>query len=213
MSARRRKYTDFIRAHGVLIFALYTVRKLFFAVYKYSFRRCGRIFIVGSFRFTGKRWIEIGSLSLGRRVRMDAVAGPEGSPPPSIVIGNGVSFGDDIHIGCTGRIEIGNQVLGGSHIYITDHDHGIYAGDMPHSDPAVAPAARQVTERGAVVIGDNVFLGEYVTVTKNVTIGSGAVIGAMSLVTRDVPPNTIAAGNPARVIKRFDDATRRWVRP
>jgi lipopolysaccharide O-acetyltransferase len=206
------KYVEFIRSQGLTVFFAYALRKLFFFFYKFAFRRCGRIFIVGSFRFTGKKFIEIGSLSLGRRIRIDAISLMNGVRfQPSIVIGHGVSFGDDIHIGCTGRVSIGNGVLGGSHIYITDHDHGIYGGDSQHSDPAVAPAAREVTPGSHVTIGDNVFIGEYVTITKDVTIGDGAVVGAMSLVTRDVPPRTIAAGNPARVIKRWDDASKRWL--
>lgn len=207
-----KKYIRFIQAQGIMTFAAYAVRALFFVVYGFSFRRCGRIFIVGSFRFTGKRYIQIGSLSLGRRVRIDAVSRSNDQRfHPSIEIGHNVSFGDDIHIGCTNRIQIGNNILGGSHIYITDHDHGIYGGEPTHSDPSVTPVARRVTENGQVIIGDNVLIGEFVTITKNVTVGSGAVIGAMSVVTRDIPPNTVAAGNPARVVKRYDADTRRWI--
>jgi maltose O-acetyltransferase len=54
---------------------------------------------------------------------------------------------------------------------------------------------------GDVVIGNNVWIGGRVTILKGVTIGDNAVIGAASVVTKDVPKNAIVAGNPARVIK------------
>lgn len=213
MTRRLQNALYLLRTHGPFVFAVYLARSLFFVFFRYTFRRCGRIFAVGSFRFTGKEFIDIGSLTLGRRARIDAVWLINGQRfQPSIRIGEGVSFGDDLHIGCTGRIDIGDGVLGGSHIYITDHDHGRYSGEGDHSDPAMPPAARELTGGGSVTIGRNVFIGEYVTITKNVTIGDGAVIGAMSLVNRDIPANTLAAGAPARVIKQYDPARRRWDR-
>ena len=64
---------------------------------------------------------------------------------------------------------------------------------------------------GACRLGPNVWLGARVTVMKGVQIGFGAIIGAASVVTRDVPPLSIAVGSPARVIKRFDLARGVWV--
>ena len=61
-----------------------------------------------------------------------------------------------------------------------------------------------------ITIGDNVHLGEYVVILKGVTIGSGSVIGAGSVVTRSIPAGCIAAGNPAKVIRKFDFAKNKW---
>ncbi len=62
--------------------------------------------------------------------------------------------------------------------------------------------------RGDIVVGNDVWIGTNATIMPGVTIGNGAVIGAKSVVTKAVPPYTIVAGNPARIIrKRFDDAT------
>jgi acetyltransferase-like isoleucine patch superfamily enzyme len=62
------------------------------------------------------------------------------------------------------------------------------------------------------VIEDNVFLGERVVVLKGVRIGNGCVIGANSVVTQDLPPFTMAAGAPARPLRRFSESTGRWER-
>ena len=61
---------------------------------------------------------------------------------------------------------------------------------------------RFVTSKGPVIIGNNVWIGDKATVLPNVTIGDGAVIAANAVVTKDVPPYSIVAGNPAKVIKQ-----------
>lgn len=62
------------------------------------------------------------------------------------------------------------------------------------------PLCRPVTSNGPIVIGKNVWCGEKATILSGVTIGDGAIIGANSVVTKDVPPFSIAAGSPAKVI-------------
>ena len=62
-----------------------------------------------------------------------------------------------------------------------------------------------------VEIGANVWLGERVCVLRGVTIGEGSIVGAGSVVTKDIPPRSIAVGAPARVIRRWDEAAHRWV--
>lgn len=56
-----------------------------------------------------------------------------------------------------------------------------------------------------ITIKDNVWIGEKSTILKGVTIGEGSIVGACSMVTKDVPPFTIVAGNPAKVVKKLDD--------
>ena len=116
---------------------------------------------------------------------------------PRIIIGDNVAFNNDCHIGCINRIEIGNNVLGASRIYISDHYHGrIEAADLEH-----VPTGRRLFSKGPVVIQDNVWIGEGVAIMPGVTIGVNAIIGANSVVTKDIPPNAVAAGMPAKVLK------------
>ncbi len=69
---------------------------------------------------------------------------------------------------------------------------------------AIPPIKRQLYSKGPVRICRNVWLGEKVTILPNVTVGEGSVIGANSVVTHDIPPYSIAVGNPARVIRSVE---------
>ena len=84
-----------------------------------------------------------------------------------------------------------------SFVYISDHAHG----DDRFLDLDTPPLRRPLFSKGPVHICRNVWLGERVCVLPGVTIGEGSVIGAGSIVTHDIPPFSIAAGAPARVIK------------
>jgi len=93
-------------------------------------------------------------------------------------------------------ITIGQRVLIGTNVEIYDSDfHGIHVGDRNKSRPEWAKP---------VVIQDDVFLGSNVRVLKGVTIGHGSVIANSAVVVKDIPPNVIAGGNPARVLKAIE---------
>lgn len=116
---------------------------------------------------------------------------------PKLVIGDNVAFNNDCHIACINSVRIGNNVLGASRIYITDHYHGeISAHEMD-----VAPVKRNLHSKGPVIIGDNVWIGEGVVILPGVTIGENVIVGANSVVNRDVPANAVVAGAPAKVIR------------
>ena len=69
-----------------------------------------------------------------------------------------------------------------------------------------APSKEDLPLRGDTVVGNDVWIGQNVTILPGVHIGNGVIIGLNSVVTRDVPPYTIVAGNPAKIVrKRFDD--------
>ena len=89
------------------------------------------------------------------------------------------------------------------YVFITDHDHGFL--DISHN-----LHDQPLTEGGYVKIGDNVFLGIKSTILKNVTIGEHSAIAANSVVTKDVPPYSIVAGNPAKIIKKYNFHLKRW---
>jgi acetyltransferase-like isoleucine patch superfamily enzyme len=91
------------------------------------------------------------------------------------------------------RIEIGRDCMIGPHCFITDGDHGTKMG---------LPINKQPMRTAPVVIEDDVWLGAGVIVLKGVRIGRGAVVGAGSVVTRDVESFSIAIGTPARIVGR-----------
>lgn len=120
---------------------------------------------------------------------------------PQIIIGDNVAFNNDCHIGCINRVQIGNNVLGASRIYITDHYHG----RIEPADLECPPTERRLYSKGPVIIGDNVWIGENVTILPGVTIGENAIIGANTVVSKDIPANAVAAGVPARVIRQLKE--------
>lgn len=158
----------------------------------------------------GRHAIHLGvRLTTGRQVRLDAF--PIESSRTVLVIGNDVQMNDSVHIGAAELVEIGDHTLIASRVFITDHSHGLYDRQDIGSRPDVVPIERPIVA-DPVRIGRNVWLGEQVCILPGVTIGEGAVIGAGSVVTRDIPARCVAAGNPARVIRLWDDITYEWKR-
>ena len=156
----------------------------------------------------GRRRIRLGRrFTSGPGLRLDAFGSGDGL---LIFIGEDVQVNDSVHIAAIRSVEIGSRVLIASRVFITDHTHGSYAGEEQDS-PLSAPASRKLSS-APVRIEDDVWIGENVSVLPGVTIARGAVIGTGSVVTRDVPPFCIAAGVPARVLKRWNPASNTWER-
>jgi acetyltransferase-like isoleucine patch superfamily enzyme len=130
---------------------------------------------------------------------------------PSVEFGDSFSCGNNCHIGATGCIKIGDNVLLGSHILITDHAHGIYSSSVKDSSPLENPVEREL-DYGHICIGDRVWIGDGVKILGSVKIGSGSIVGAGSIVTKDIPANSIVCGNPSRIVKQWDDCTKKWVK-
>lgn len=116
---------------------------------------------------------------------------------PEITIGDGTRLGDHCHLGAIKFIHIGKNVLTGRFVLVNDHSHG----STEDLGKDIAPFERPLVCKGGITIGDNVWLGDKVSVLSGVTIGEGAIIGANSVVTKDVPAHSFAAGCPAKVIK------------
>jgi acetyltransferase-like isoleucine patch superfamily enzyme len=112
-----------------------------------------------------------------------------------ITIGAGTKIGERASLWAgetSGCIAIGEHCRFGPEVFITASDYGVVPGEM---------IAYQERKERDVVIGDDVWLGVRVFVGAGVTIGDGCVVAAGSVVTRDLPPNSIAAGFPARVVR------------
>jgi acetyltransferase-like isoleucine patch superfamily enzyme len=119
---------------------------------------------------------------------------------PDIYIGDNVFMNCRTHISATQKLVIGNGVLMGSDIFISDNNHG--KADR-REELMVPPAKRDLYSKGPIVIQDNVWIGDKAIVLGNVTIGEGAIIGASAVVTKDIPAYSIAVGCPAKVIRRL----------
>ena len=162
-------------------------------------------------RIIGSRAISVrGRAYINRDCWMEAVHHFRGQHfSPQISIGRGFSVSDRLHLSCVGRIDIGGDCLLGSGVYISDHNHGGYSGPV-QSYPDIAPVDRELVFAGEGEIGSRVWIGDNVVIIGPARIGDGAVIGAHSIVKGDVPPNSLVAGAPAVVRKRFNVSTRRW---
>jgi acetyltransferase-like isoleucine patch superfamily enzyme len=119
-----------------------------------------------------------------------------------------VTIGDNVGISgstlrCSEAITIGNNTTIGSGCLIVDTDgHPQDVNERLHADDEIKTYYKNTKNR-PIVIGENVFIGARCIVMKGVTIGDGAIVGAGSVVTKDVPPYTVVAGNPARIVKEL----------
>lgn len=120
---------------------------------------------------------------------------------PIVKIDDGCSIGEFFNISCINKITIGKNALIGRWVTVIDHSHG----HLIERELLVPPVERELVSKGEIFIGNNVWIGDKVTICPDVHIYEGAIIGANSVVTKDVQANTIVAGVPARVIKYLQD--------
>lgn len=109
-----------------------------------------------------------------------------------LIVGDRVIFGHHCTVGAKQSVVIGADCLIAEMVSIRDHDHETSSTDVPMRN--------QGSRCAPVVIGDDVWLGTRVAVLKGVHIGSGSIVGAGAVVTKDLPPYSIAVGVPARVV-------------
>ncbi len=180
-----------------------TLRNIFVIFYSKwistSFKICGKNFnITFNANLKGLRYFQIGNnfnaLSGLRIECWDHYKGMNFQP--NLIIGDNVIMNFNVHIGCINKVQIGNNVLFASNIFITDHFHG----DTQNTNFNIPPVDRALFSKGPVIIEDNVWIGENVSIMPNVTIGRGSIIGANSVVTRSFDENSIIAGVPATLI-------------
>ena len=184
---------------------LYLARCLFFTKFRIPKARIIRLPI----DIRGKNGIVFGNgLTTGYGCRLESFS-EDGSK--TLFFGNNVQINDYCHINALKSVRIGDNVLIASKVFITDLEHGSYIGDENDSQPNSIVKDRPLSSK-PVVIGNNVWIGELCSVLPGVTIGENSIIGANSVVTKSIPANSIAVGNPAKLIKQFNFSTNKWER-
>lgn len=178
------------------------VKRIYTAYIKNEFKYAGDVSINRGLNLLGGKYITIGNKTgLGKKGVLqawDAYRGERFSP--SIKIGDNCWIGDYFNISAINSIEIGNGVLTGRWVTILDNSHG----KTGYDSLIIPPRERHLYSKGKVVIEDNVWIGDKVTILPGVKIGVGSIIGANSVVTKSVPPYSIVAGIPCNIIKKYD---------
>jgi acetyltransferase-like isoleucine patch superfamily enzyme len=152
-----------------------------------------------------ERYIRIGAgTMLGPNITLSAgmVPGQECLSDPVVRIGDRCLIGKGSGIVGHFHIEIGDDVWTGHHVYITDQNHGY--------EDVTLPISHQTQPERPVVIGDGSWLGHGTIVLPGARIGKHVAVGANSVVTGDLPDYSVAAGVPARVLRRYVDGA--WQR-
>lgn len=122
---------------------------------------------------------------------------------PKVKIGNNVCIGSNFFLACIDEIIIENNVLMSDRVFISDHIHGYENIKIPIID-------QPLVSKGKVLIKEGAFIGINVVIMPGVTIGKHAIVGASSVVTKDIPAFSVATGNPAKIIKRYNEKLKKW---
>lgn len=183
------KYANVIRSYMNIVYTYWR---------KPEFQHLGKnVKIERGLRLAGGQSIRIGEGTfIGRNSALTGFRLGTGNVT-RIEIGNKCMFGEDLHITAASGVVIGNHIRTGKSVLISDNSHG-----DPHdiTQRQVNPNERPLYSKGNIVIGNYVWIGERVCVLGRVHIGDGAIIGANSVVTHDIPAGAIAAGSPAKII-------------
>lgn len=145
-----------------------------------------------------------GKIYFGKNVQIGVVSSPDfyshytyleaRDERSEIIIGDNVAINNAFSVECASKIVIENDVLIGVNCSIIDNDG---------HDLAIEKRNIGIPETASVHIHQNVFLGSNVSILKGVTIGKNSIIGNGSVVTKNIPENVVAAGNPAKVIRNL----------
>lgn len=169
--------------------------KLILRIKSISYGRSIRFFGLAKFKRSNKAKIQVGDNCVFRSAGTSNLIGINRpciitalSSESELIIGDNCGFSGTV-IGCFKSIKIGNNVRFGANTLVTDSDW--------HTDDLRTGSSKPIS------IGDNVWLGVNVTVLKGVKIGTNSIIGAGSVVTKDISENVVAAGNPCRVVKQI----------
>lgn len=171
-----------------------------------AMKHCGRgVLLKSGFRINHPECVSIGdNVFIGEFCWISLLPVNYQKNAPDVVLSPNVAIGNNCYIGrfatfaCMNDIRIGNDVMISDRVFIGDCYHGYANRELPIKD-------QYMFSPGPISIGDGTWLGINVAVLPNVKIGRQCVIGANSVVTGDIPDYHIAAGAPARLIRRVDD--------
>lgn len=125
-----------------------------------------------------------------------------------IKIGNNTTARYGTEIRSTAGVTIGNDVIISHYVTIFDHNSHPTSPQMRYEMTQSGfhgPLWRNTrAEKKPIVIEDNVWIGQHATIFKGVTVGKGSIVAASAVVTKDVPPYSVAAGNPAKIVKTLE---------
>ena len=143
-----------------------------------------------------------GRIALGDHVvfggKVVFMFGNRGAHTPEVAIGDHTFVGHSVSLSASDSIRVGEHCLIASGVQISDYDgHPVDAARRRAGEPTPPEGIRPVT------IGNDVWIGSNAIILKGVSIGDRSVVGAGAVVTRDVPPDVVVAGNPARVVKHL----------
>lgn len=180
------------------------VKQLFFwCFYQSSFKSLSRSArFVSPFRLDGANGITINDRTFFQRNLWLYCCGVDGVKA-KLSIGKDCVFGYNNHITCVRNVAIGDFVLTANNVYISDNLH-------EYEDVTKPIIQQPVRFKRAVEIGAGAWIGENVSIIGS-RVGKNSVIGANSVVTRDIPDYCVAVGAPAVVIRQFDLKLQKWV--
>ncbi len=170
-------------------FFIYPFHKIYFA----QFGSRSKIIAPNSIEFPKN--IFIGSNVLIRKFAWLAANPLTGNKNCKLIIGDGTYIGNYAHFYATSKIEIAKKVIIADRVYISDNSHGYKNINLPVID-------QPITQLQEVLIDEGAWLGENVCIV-GASVGKNSVIGANSVVTKNIPDYCIAVGMPAKVIKRY----------
>lgn len=142
---------------------------------------------------------------IGKKIYIGHNARIAVSKHAALIIKDGTQINDNLEISCNNFIEIGENVLIGRNVFIGDNIHNYKQIDYPI-------LRQDLSKGGKIVIEDDCWIGTGVCILKNVVIGKHSIIGANSVVTKNVPPYSVSVGLPAQVIKRYDFEKGTWIK-
>ena len=122
---------------------------------------------------------------------------------PRLFIGNNTTFEQNAHIIACGDLSIGSNCVFSAFVYVSDCNHGLDVTNWVMDNPL---------EYKKTKIGDYCFVGIGARIMPGVLLGNHCVVGANSVVTKSFPDYSMIAGNPARLIKKFDPETKQWIK-
>ena len=127
---------------------------------------------------------------------------------PALIIGKGSNIGRRSVISAVNQVCIQDNVLFAPGVFVTDHNHEYTDPNLPIHDQGLRPGGRIVIERNCWLgYGSMVLSGK-----DELVLGRNSVVGAYAVVTKSHPPFSVLVGNPARVVRRFDEASGQWVK-